>query len=379
MTITLKQKKNKEGMLSLYLEYYKGSIIDNNGKRKHQRKFEYLKLYIYKEPKDRDQKKHNKENLALAENILAIRKAEIIQGKYAIQDKSKSRQLFLTYFKEKCDEKQKDNTTKNHDSWLSTLHHLVKIIPDHLTFNDVNEELVKRVRRYFEIEAFTKSNTPLSQNSKYSYFNKFKACLRSAFDEGLITTNLASKAKSFEQAESKREYLTFEELQALSNTHCKYENLKKAFIFSCLTGIRWSDINALTWSEVREENNQSRINFRQKKTDGVEYLYISDQARALLGNRKEPSERVFIGLKYSMTFNTEITRWCMRAGITKHITFHSARHTNAVLLLQNGVDIYTLSKMLGHREIRTTAIYAKIVDNNLKKAANLIPTINYEK
>ncbi len=375
MTITLKQKKNKDGMLSLYLEYYQGSTIDNEGKRKHIRRFEYLKLYIHSDPKDGLQKKYNKEQLLLAENILAIRKAELLQGKYSIQDKNKSKQNFLTYFKAKTVEKQKDKTMTTYDNWLSTFHHLEKVIPANLTFNEVDEEFAKKVRRYFEKEAITKSKTPLSQNSKYSYFNKFKACLRSAFDDGIISTNIASKIKSFEQAESQREYLTFNELKNLANTHCKYENLKKAFLFSCLTGIRWSDINNLIWSEVREDGEQTRIHFRQQKTDGVEYLYISNQARELLGDRQEKSERVFKGLKYSMTFNTEITRWCMRAGITKHITFHSARHTNAVLLLENGADIYTVSKMLGHREIRTTSIYAKIVDNRMQEAANLIPRI----
>src|SRR5690606_5053279 len=185
--------------------------------------------------------------------------------------------------------------------------------------------------------------------------------------------------KAFEQAESQREYLTFEELQALVNTDCKYQVLKKAFIFSCLVGLRWSDINNLIWSEVRDEGeNLFRVNFRQKKTDGVEYLYISKQARDLLGNRKSPKDRVFIGLKYSAVYNNELVRWCNRAGVFKHITFHSARHTNAVLLLENGADLYTVQKRLGHKEIRTTSIYAKVVDKKMKESAHLIPKLNLD-
>jgi site-specific recombinase XerD len=94
-----------------------------------------------------------------------------------------------------------------------------------------------------------------------------------------------------------------------------------------------------------------------------------------LGEREYPSERVFKGLKYGAVYNNEIVRWCNRAAISKHITFHSARHTNAVLLIENGADIYTVSKCLGHKEIRTTTIYAKIVDQKMKEAANLIPEI----
>ncbi len=76
--------------------------------------------------------------------------------------------------------------------------------------------------------------------------------------------------------------------------------------------------------------------------------------------------------------NINLLKWCMKAGITKHITFHSARHTNAVLLLENGADIYTVSKRLGHKEIRTTEIYAKIIDKKMKEAAYLIPTLKFE-
>lgn len=148
---------------------------------------------------------------------------------------------------------------------------------------------------------------PLSQNSKYSYFNKFKAALRSAFDDGYLSINYATKIKSFEQAESQREYLTFDELQALAKAECKYPILKKAFLFSCLSGLRWSDINTLIWSEVRDEGEFSKVNFRQEKTDGVEYLYISAQARELLGERQDQLDRVFRGLKYGMTYNTKLS------------------------------------------------------------------------
>lgn len=378
MKITLKRKNLKDGQISLYIEYYKGSTIDINGKRIHLREFEYLKLYLNAEPKNAKEKKENKETLELAENILAIRKTNYIQGKFDIKSTTKSKRTFLNYFAEITEEKQKQDSSNNYGNWFSTLQHLKKIVSPNMTFEEIDENFIKKVRNYIDYDARSKSNLPLSQNSKYSYFNKFKAALRSAFDDGYLSINYATKIKSFDQAESQREYLTFEELQSLSKSPCKYEILKRAFIFSCLTGIRWSDINAMTWSEVRDEGENSRINFRQEKTDGVEYLYISKQARDLLSERQSPEERVFKGLKYSMTYNTEIVRWCNRAGIFKHITFHSARHTNAVLLLEGGADIYTVSKRLGHREIRTTAIYAKIVDKKMKEAAEMIPELNIE-
>jgi len=378
MKISLIQRKLKDGRISLSLEFYRGSEITNDGKRKHLRSFENLDTYLIENPKTAKDKKENKEALEFAENILSIRKAEYAQGRFELKNTAKSKRVFLNFFAELTEEKQLQDSSNNYGNWLSTLQHLKKVVSKNMTFEEIDENFVKRVHRYFEKDALTKSEIPLSQNSKYSYFNKFKAALRNAFDNGYLTINYAAKIKSFEQAESQREYLIFDELQRLAKAECKYPVLKKAFLFSCLSGLRWSDINSLIWKEVRDEGDVSRVNFRQEKTDGVEYLYISKQARDLLGERQDSQERVFKGLKYGMTYNTEIIRWCNRAAVPKHITFHSARHTNAVLLLENGADIYTVSKRLGHRELKTTQIYAKIVDSKMKEAAEIIPELNIE-
>ena len=89
MKINLKQKKLKNGKSSLFLEFYNGYRIDNNGVKKHLRKFEYLKQYVFDKPANAEEKRKNKETLQLAENILAIRKAEYIQGKYKIKNDKK--------------------------------------------------------------------------------------------------------------------------------------------------------------------------------------------------------------------------------------------------------------------------------------------------
>ncbi len=170
--------------------------------------------------------------------------------------------------------------------------------------------------------------------------------------------------------------MTIDELKAIVKAECRYDVLKRAFIFSCLTGLRWSDINNLKWSEVQSTNEGWRITFHQQKTKGLQYLDISEQARGYLGEQGNPDERVFIGLKYSSYMNVELSKWMMRAGITKDITFHCARHTFAVLQLTLGTEIYTLSKLLGHSELKTTQIYAKIVDEKKREAVNKIPDIN---
>jgi len=374
MQISLKKKKLSSGKLSWYIEFYDGSYIDKNGTMKHNRKFEYLKLYTLQEPRTASDKKKDKETVKLANQILSIRKSEYFQGKHSIKNDKKSKTRFLDYFDELKSERF--NSKGNYGNWDAAGKHLERYCSPTLTFENVDDEFAKGFKRFLDSKSVTKSGIALSQNSKYTYFNKFKAALRQAFEDGFLNEDLTKRLKSFEQGESQREYLVHSELQALAIAKCKYQVLKNAFIFSCLCGLRWSDIDKLKWSEVRDEDSGCRIIFRQKKTDGLEYLYISDQARSLLGERTGESNKVFKGLKYGAHFNAEILRWCMRAGITKHITFHSARHTNAVLLLENGADIYTVSKRLGHKEIRTTEIYTRIIDSKMKEASELIPKLD---
>lgn len=376
MKINLKSKKIKNGKLSLFIEFYKGHYIDNNGVNKYDRDFEYLKLYPLKNPSTSDEKKKNKEIYELADKILAIRQAEFYQGKFKLKNDKKGQITFMDYY-EKLKE-DRFEAKANYGNWDAAQKHIERYCPLHKQLKDIDTEFVKGFKRYLNTKAKTKSGTPLSQNSKHTYFNKFKAALREAYIENYLEENVLRSVKGFEQGESTREYLTYSELQAMTQANCKYPILKNAFIFSCLTGLRWSDIDKLRWSEVRDEDTGSRIIFRQKKTEGLEYLYVSEQSRNLLGKRANESDRVFRGLKYGAVYNTEILRWCMKAGITKHITFHSARHTNAVLLLENGADIYTVSKRLGHKEIRTTEIYTKIIDEKMKEAANLIPELNLD-
>ena len=135
----------------------------------------------------------------------------------------------------------------------------------------------------------------------------------------------------------------------------------------------------MRWSGVQQQGEYTRIIFKQKKTGGEEELDITPQAVQYMGDRRKPEDPVFVSFKYSAYMNVELRMWAMRAGITKDITFHSGRHTFAVLMLDLGADIYTVSKLLGHREIKTTQIYAKVMDKNKQSAVSLIPSILPEK
>lgn len=131
----------------------------------------------------------------------------------------------------------------------------------------------------------------------------------------------------------------------------------------------------MTWGEVQKFGSFTRIIFKQKKTGGQEYLDITPQAEKYLGERGNPEDNVFTGFTYGTWTSVELKRWSWEAGIKKDLTFHCGRHTFAVLMLDLGADIYTVSKLLGHKELATTQIYAKVLDKNKQNAVSLIPDI----
>lgn len=375
MKVHLRQRKQtKDGSISLFLEIYKGTTIKADGKVKNLRDYEYLNLYLIDKPKTPLEKQTNKANLLLAESIKSKRELEIKNGLYGFASEFKQSTNFINYFRALM-EKRKESEG-NYGNWDSSLKHLIKFAGTSISFKDIDEDFCENFRDYLKNTAKKTSGEPLSSSSVSSYFNKFRACLMEAVKKKIIFTNPAIDVTNPKVVENKREYLSIDELKAIVKAECRYDFLKRAFIFSCLTGLRWSDINNLKWSELQNTNEGWRITFHQQKTKGLQYLDISEQARSYLGEQGNPNEKVFIGLKYSSYMNVELSKWIMKAGITKNITFHCARHTFAVLQMTLGTELYTLQKLLGHSQIQTTQIYAKIIDEKKRDAVNKIPDIN---
>jgi integrase len=148
--------------------------------------------------------------------------------------------------------------------------------------------------------------------------------------------------------------------------------MKPAALFSTLTGLRHCDIQKIRWKEIQTDGEQSRLNFTQQKTKGVEYMPISPQALELCGEPRKPEQLVFEDLPNPSWISSPLKKWLENASITKKITFPCFRHTFATLQLTNGTDIYTVSKMLGHTNVKTIQIYAKVVDEKKEKAAHAI-------
>lgn len=367
MTVKLRQRM-KGNRISLYLDYYSK---DNRAK-------EYLKLYLYPSPNKgaltKLQKEENRKTLELAETIRSKRHLEIQNGIYGFQDKTKMKKSFLGYVESLLTKRK--GSQGNYDNWDSALKHLKKYAKNDVSFEQINKQWLEGFKEYLQQHARTPGGRHLSQNSQVSYFNKIRAALREAYNERIIQRNPCEEVKGIKAEETEREFLTIDELQAVARTECEMPILKRAFLFSALTGLRWSDINKLVWEDVQySKENGYYIRFKQQKTKGAETQIISDQALNLLGKKGDFKEKVFTGLRYSAWHNLKLQQWVMKAGISKTITFHCARYTYATLQLTFGTDIYTVSKLLGHKDLRTTQIYAKIIDEKKKEASNRIKLI----
>lgn len=281
---------------------------------------------------------------------------------------------FIEYFKRVAYDRHKNSSDSIIVNW-DRVHALLQIFAngDTVHFGDIDVRLIENFKHFLLTapQGGSKKGN-ISQNTAATYFSIFKAALKQAFIDGYLTIDLAAKVKGISEKERRREHLTIDELNQLASTPCDNPVIKRAALFSALTGIRHVDIQKLKWKEITKEGDHYRVNFTQQKTKGVEYTPISDQAYQLCGERKDDNLLVFDGLPAPSWISRPLQRWIKSAGITKHITFHCFRHTYATLQLSKGTDIYVVSKMLGHTNVRTTQIYTKVVDEKKEAAADAI-------
>ena len=298
-----------------------------------------MDLYLKDNPQNKQERQANKETLELAKSIKAKRELEIKNGQYGFKRSGSSNADFMEFFKSLRDKRESNENTYN--NWDSAYKHFKEFIgSDSLPFRRVDDKLCKEFMEYLTNVKKT-DGKPLATASVSSYYTKFRSALNTAVKKRYLSYNPASDVEAPTVKTPKREHLTVEELKAVSKAECRYPVLKNAFMFACLTGLRWSDVQKLTWSEIEQNGDGWRVVFHQKKTDGLQYVEIPDNAKQYVGDPKAPEVRVFKGLKYSTYMNVALQRWMMKAGITKNITFHCARHTYAILQLQHGADIYT--------------------------------------
>lgn len=340
MSVKIREKQKANGDIALYLDiYYKGK-----------RQYEFLDLFISKN------REKNKQVRRLAEDICSKRQLELSGNNYQITPHFKSKVNFIEYFETVA-------ANGKHRNWTSTLHHLKDYAGNSVPFQSIDEKWLMGFQKHLL--------NVVDTNTAITYFNKIKAALNLAKKEKLIRENPAEFIENIREKPTEKIYLNLNEIKILNETPLSNESIKRAFLFSCFTGLRLSDVRRLEWKHVQGE----QLTLRMKKTGQPEYLPLSQAALKFLGDRGQDTQKVFKMMNSDGAVWTTLQRWKEKAGIQKHISFHVSRHTFATLALTHGVDLYTVSKLLGHSSIKNTQIYAKIVDQKKKDAVNMLPEL----
>ena len=347
----------------------------------YERQRESLKISL---PTNRPLNKKEREKLYIAEMMRDKKEMELFaQEKDFTLSNQISRTKFLEYFKEVANK-------KGFHYYHSCYNHLKKFTkkligaPD-ISFNMVTQNYCNKFIEYVQninvtvnvIDPETgkkkKVKQKMGQNTVRTYLNSLSAVLNTAVREKIITENPLKKSH-IKYVDSKREFLTDIELVAFTKQETKYALIKSAFLFACWTGLRLSDLKAIKFSNVKE----GYLYFTQKKTKGIERMKLAPNALKIVEEQrkgKRENSLIFDLGASKAHINDHIRSIAKEAGIKKHLSMHCGRHTFATRCITHGIDIYTVSKLLGHRDLKQTMIYAKLVDSKKDAYVDLLPEI----
>lgn len=318
----------------------------------------------------------------------------------------KENKTLISFLKDFKEEKEKKGQSK---SQAVTINNLIKYVSDFtqgekVLLTDVNKEWCEeflyylsrtnsfvrnRFRKGSEVENVTtneKTDKPLAKSTAKLYYNTFVCAMGAAESDGLIT-NPSRQVKSEDKKVLKgdgtqREFLTAEELERMKETFVRNQETKRAFLFACFCGLRISDIQSLTYGNIRCEataKGEQKFIIRKamKKTKKIVSVPLSNKALSYLPDdfTHHPKDEKVFNLPTESTINCTLKVWARDAGVNKVVTFHTSRHTFATLALTLGADIYTTSKLLGHQNVRTTQIYAEVIDAKKEEAISLFDKI----
>lgn len=367
-TVTLRTRKIKGGeQLSYYLDYYPGYRDERTMKVI---RHESLGIYVYAKPKNRRERDYNDRMREKAEALRCRRFESIVNERYDFFDKERMRGSFLSYFKDKAERKN--------SKWENVYKHFERFCNGKCRFDEVSVDLCNKFKEYLMTAPQTlHTSHRLHVNSIAGYWSTFRAVLHTAYREHRIMENPNGFLDRIDTIPTEKEHLSRQELIRLADTPCRSEVLRKAFLFSCLTGLRKSDIKQLTWDRIQPYGDGGMyVTLRMQKTQQLVNNPISNEALDLIGfydnvEGRQPTDKVFKGFNDSLT-QAPLKNWLRDAGITKHVSYHSSRHTFGSLQVEAGTSVYTVQHMLGHKNVATTQIYAAMADESKRESVDRI-------
>ncbi len=401
----LVQTTLKDGRASLALEYYLGRsespVLDDEGnqvfytsgamsgkpkyKVKHNRKRENLNLYIWIHPRSPQERTQNRNTLALAEKIRFEREQEFLEDREGYRLKKEKEVDLLRYFRKHREDEVYARSTRigfgtayrRFIDFLGSMPKYKKYI-DFLRMDLLTPEMVGGYVEYLK-------KVSVGDGGARTY-GLFKKVITTAVEEGLMKKNPCKGIAMRKDAYAiKKQILTLDEIRRLASTPFagSYPDIRRAFLFSLYTGIRWRDVSQLTYENVDLSSGllkfeQSKIAGRSKSSSVVTPL--SPMLHKIIGEPEVHGDcrQLIFSLPTWSTCVKQLDAWVKAAGIGKHITWHCARHSFAVNILNGGANIKTVQSLMGHASIEMTEKYLRVVDELKHKAINSLPELDYE-
>ena len=385
--IRLRLKKLKNGNKSIYLMAYDASKGVNNCYS-----YEHLGLYLVPEV-DEAARILNKNTMNAANAIKAQRLIDYANGKAGIKKPDKGKKILLMdWMKLYAAKKEKLGQSKSNAVTIkNVMLHLVKYKGDKITMDRVDKAFCEGFVLYLvngktigtrkPKKSGEHKEKPIANSTARLYFNTFVTALNEAVRDGIIGRNPANQLKKEEKkplnrSGNDRGYLEIDEVKKLMNTPCNDEQTKMAFLFACFCGLRLSDIKDLKWKDIKSGEDGTVVSKIQVKTQQSIIVPLSANALEWLPDRGDSKGEDFVfTLPSHFSINRSVKKWARDAEIEKNVTFHLSRHTFATTLLTLGADIYTTSKLMGHKNLRTTQIYAEVVNKKKVEAVNLMDKV----
>lgn len=374
-----------DGRESLFLDFYLGfemAISSKSGKeyKKVNNKREFMKLYLWQAPRTPFERQQNKETLELAKKIRFERGQELLESVEGYRLKKERDINFLDYFQAYI-----DKYTKKDVRMLDVaLKRFIDFLNDTPEYNKYAKKIKPEQITKDMVEAFTEylQSRSVGEGAK-SIYARFKKVIKYAIEHDVMLKNPCTGITiKVDDQQLRKEVLSPEEIQQLIATHYEHENpnIRRAFVFCLYCGLRYCDVKDLTFANVDFSNKL--LKFEQSKTKGHSansgvVIPLNDGILKLIGEPSSPDKRdevIFPLPSYEMCLKA-LRRWVKRAGINKHISWHCARHSFAVNILNNGANIKTVASLLGHSGLKHTEKYTRAIDSLKQEAINSLPEL----
>lgn len=375
-----------DGRESLFLDYYFGyTMVYDEGKDKmvtrKDRKREYLKLYLWQAPRTPIERQQNKETLELAKKIRFERGQALLESVEGYRLK-KDRQInFLDYFQTYIDNYTKKDVRMVQIA-LQRFKDFLNGTPEYTKFaksikpEQLNKDMMVAFTEYLQSRS-------IGEGAK-SIYQRFKKVIKFAIEHDVMIKNPCTGVViKVDDQILRKDVLSLEEVQQLVATYDEKQNpeVRRAFIFCLYCGLRYCDVKDLSFANVDYANKL--LKFEQSKTKGHSansgvIIPLNDGLLRLIGEPTESQNKdslIFTLPSYEMCLKS-LKRWVKSAGIDKHISWHCARHSFAVNILNNGANIKTVASLLGHSGLKHTEKYTRAIDRLKEDAINSLPTLD---